>query len=189
MHVGYATGEITMARNARQRPTRGSRRRSPVLPPVLLSAPKSWRRHWPAHLIKRWAAEHPGLFSKMDIQRREPERQPDYGFPEWLLAVTLRERYGLASMMKCGVGNDPWKVKRVNRLLGKEHAEWLRSAGRRYGAAPPDLLVYDARTWTPLFFAEAKLGRDHLRINQRRFFAILFRRLGLGTTVFRIIDR
>jgi hypothetical protein len=122
----------------------------------------------------------------MDCERRAPHRQPYYGFPEWWLAVQLKQRFGLSSIMKCAVRNDVWKVTLLDKLLGFEDAEWLRGAGRRYGSAPPDLLVYDRRTSTPLFFAEAKLGHDRLQRNQRKFFGILFRKLGLGTTVFRI---
>jgi hypothetical protein len=64
--------------------------------------------------------------------------------------------------------------------------KWLRKACRTWKASPPDLLVYDAGRRIPLFFAEAKLGRDRVRANQRRFFAVLFLELGLGTTVFRM---
>lgn len=157
-----------------------------LVPPVIGTVAADWRRKWPEPLAKIWATKHPELFSELDCERRTPDRQPDYGFPEWWLAVQLKERFGLASIMKCAVHNDEPKVKNVDRLLGSRNAEWLRRATRRYAAAPPDLLVYDRRTWTPLFFAEAKLGRDRLRPNQRRFFNILSKRLGLGTTVFQI---
>lgn len=155
-------------------------------PPVLLSVPMTWRREWPQPRLREWAQRHPDLFSRMDIDRRHKDRQPDYGFPEWAVAVELRVRFGLASIMKYGVRNDPWKVERLHRLLGEADAEWLKSAIRANHAGPPDLLVYDSRTWTPLFFAEAKLGRDRLRPNQLRFFQVLFERLNLGTTVFRV---
>jgi hypothetical protein len=144
---------------------------------VLVEIPRAWKDGWPHLMVPRWRAAHQDLFSDMDVIRRDHHHQPLYGFPEW---------YGLASLMKYEFTNDAWKVERVGRLFDDKRLKWLRRACRTWKASPPDLLVYDAGRRIPLFFAEAKLGRDRVRANQRRFFAELFRKLGLGTTIFRM---
>jgi hypothetical protein len=123
---------------------------------------KSLRQRWRDGLPEEWFRKYgDGFFTARDLYRAAVS-QTQYGFPEWFLAVELRKRHGLRSVLKCTVQNDPRKQALVVRLLGRKNAKWLCKHGHR--AAPPDLLVYRGRK--PLFFAEAKLGRDRLRPNQ-----------------------
>lgn len=110
--------------------------------------------------------------------------QPQYGFAEWALAVSLRKR-GYWSIIKSTVKNDKEKKEWVDKLLGKRGAAWLRR--RTHKAFPGDLLVYSSRLKKARFFAEAKLNRDELRANQKCHFKRIHKKLGLRTRLYHVV--
>jgi hypothetical protein len=151
--------------------------------PIRLAAKR--RREWlEGALPVRWFKKYGGeVFTVRDLYRAAVT-QKQYGFAEWALAVALRKR-GYGSILKCTARNDPEKVKQLKRVLSRRQATWLCRRG--HPSAPPDLLVISRSKKKALFFAEAKLGRDQLRANQRRHFSEIYRKLKLRTRIYNVV--
>jgi hypothetical protein len=156
--------------------------RKPIL--VKSSVKRQWTRDLPLKWFKRYGGE---LFTVRDLYRAAVT-QRQYHFPEWYLAVHLRKTKGLHSILKSNHVNDPDKERRVAKLLGVTRGALKFLRARRHKAAPPDLLVFNPRTGVR-YFAEAKFGRDKLRVNQRRYFARLYKRTGIHTRLFHLVLR
>lgn len=149
------------------------------------------RARWMAgELRDEWAAAHPDLFDAQDIR---PTRQPQHYFYEWLVAIYLKERYGLLSVV-CKYGNHgkdkhPHKQAILAKCFDIATHEFLicsprKLFGGRHGNGDwPDLFVY-TREFEPHSFCEVKgeMTGDGPRPKQEALFHELFARTNIPIT-------
>ena len=142
----------------------------PKIPPNEKWRTSLWptlKQEWTSgKLLIKWKREYPDLFDEEDL--RIALSQPQFHFYEWIAALhyfglgfnVLIEQYIYQPHKR--------KLGLLEKLIGTEGINFLRSQIKTNRTQPPDLFVYKDKKF---FFVEVKGPRDKLQENQKGFFS------------------
>ena len=134
----------------------------------LIYDPKLYKEWLDGSLKKEWVKSYPDLFDEDDF--RITIDQKGFHFGEWFVAIHYHKQGYKVLVEKFIYKNHPKKLKIVNKILGKDNVEYLRSLKNQ----PPDLFIYKGKNF---FFSEVKKDTDKLSKSQEECFNEIAKKL------------